>query len=441
MANLTVTVAVATGTQYQVGGSGNVFTFDGSQPASYTFPWVNGATVRLEQSGSTNDGHPLIFSTSNSTVLATMRTGIISSGVTYYLDGSSNQSDYTNTTTFNAATTRYIEIAPSDETDFYFACWVHGISMGGIVDLTQNTWGALSWGNGEWSEQNEAGIAVTGQVITSSVGTADAFNSEGWGRETWSSGDWGTTGTSVQVDVTAQTITSGIGTPVVEDDIEVGWGRKTWGNLAWGDAYSALVTGQQITSALGSVTTKANAKVHPTALTITSGYGLVDIEADATYVHVQAPQITSAVGSAIGFGQPVIVTGVQITSAIGVGQAVGGVDVEVTGQAITSSVGSPRTFTDITVTPTAQTITSAIGIARQISSVEVQGQSITSALGSITGFTDVVVKPTAQTITASVGVPGIRAYSDVDTGTPTSYSNVDTGTATSYTDVNIHQAA
>ena len=55
MANLTVTIAVATGTQYQVGGSGNVFTFDGSQPASYTFPWVKTGTVRLDQSGSTND--------------------------------------------------------------------------------------------------------------------------------------------------------------------------------------------------------------------------------------------------------------------------------------------------------------------------------------------------------------------------------------------------
>ena len=430
MANLTVTVAVATGTQYQVGGSGNVFTFNGSQPASYTFPWVETGTVRLEQSGSSNDGHPLIFSTSNSTVLATMRTGIISSGVTYYLDGSSNQSDYTNTTTFNEATTRYIEIAPTSQTDFYFACWVHGISMGGIVDLTQTTWGALSWSEGEWNQQNEVGIAVTGVEITSSIGTAQAFNSEGWGRETWSSGDWGTTGTSIQVAVTGQSITSGIGTPVVEDDIEVGWGRKTWGNLAWGDAYSALVTGQQITSALGSIIVQANAKVHPTALTITSGYGVVDIEADATYVHVQAPQITSAVGSAVGFGQPVIVTGVQITSAIGAGQAVGGVDVTVTGQAITSSLGSPRTFTDITIKPTAQTITSAVGIARQISSVDVVGQAITSALGSITVFTDVVVKPDGLEATGSTGVLGIRAYSDVDTGT-----------ATSYTDVNIHQAA
>ena len=103
----TFTVAVTTGTQYQTGATGSIYTFDGSQPASFTFPWVEDGVLRLEQSGSSNDGHPLIFSTSNSPLLSTMRAGIISSGVTYYLDGSSNQSDYTNTTTFNAATTRY----------------------------------------------------------------------------------------------------------------------------------------------------------------------------------------------------------------------------------------------------------------------------------------------------------------------------------------------
>ena len=309
--------------------------------------------------------------------------------------------------------------------------------------MAANTWGVspTTWGLGLWGKQSDTLVAVTGNAITSSVGSVSAFNTQGWGRETWSQGDWGTNGSSVVHITDGVQTTSAIGTPVVEDDIEVGWGRKTWGNLAWGDAYSVLITGQQITSALGSVTTKANAKVHPTALTITSGYGVVDIEADATYVHVHEPEITSSIGTVLAYTQPVIVSGVQITSAIGVAAAVGGVDVAVTGQAITSSLGSPRTFTDITIKPTAQTITSALGIARQISSVEVQGQAITSALGSITVFTDVVVKPTAQTITASVGVPGIRAYSDVDTGTPTSYSNVDTGTATSYTDVNIHQAA
>ena len=155
MADLTITVAVTTGTQYITGSTSNIFTFDGSQPTDFTFPWVEDGTVRLEQSGSSNDGHPLIFSTSNSTTLSTMRAGIISSGVTYYLDGSSTESDYTNTTTFNAATTRYIEITPAAATDFYFACWVHGIGMRGIVDITETAWGAMSWGRGSWNDQEK----------------------------------------------------------------------------------------------------------------------------------------------------------------------------------------------------------------------------------------------------------------------------------------------
>ena len=37
MADSTITVTVGTGTQYLVGGSGNVFKFDGAQPSSLLF--------------------------------------------------------------------------------------------------------------------------------------------------------------------------------------------------------------------------------------------------------------------------------------------------------------------------------------------------------------------------------------------------------------------
>ena len=46
MADLTLTVADTTGTQYITGSSGSIYTFDGSQPASFTFDWVSGATLR-----------------------------------------------------------------------------------------------------------------------------------------------------------------------------------------------------------------------------------------------------------------------------------------------------------------------------------------------------------------------------------------------------------
>ena len=37
MAELTITVAVTTGTQYVTGSTGSIYTFNGSQPASFTF--------------------------------------------------------------------------------------------------------------------------------------------------------------------------------------------------------------------------------------------------------------------------------------------------------------------------------------------------------------------------------------------------------------------
>ena len=96
-------VTVASGDLYG-GGTGNVYLLDGSRQQAITL--MKNKTYRFTQSDSSNDGHPLIISTSNSGTTSTFIAGIVSSGVTYHLDGSSNQSSYTNTTSFNAATTR-----------------------------------------------------------------------------------------------------------------------------------------------------------------------------------------------------------------------------------------------------------------------------------------------------------------------------------------------
>ena len=126
-------VTVASGTLYITGGTGNVFYIDGSRDTSSYLAVGSGTTIRFTQSDSSNDGHPLFISTSNSTDLATLRSAVVSSGVSYYLDGASNQSNYTNTTNFNAATTRYVEWLPASAGTYYYACWIHGIGMGGQI--------------------------------------------------------------------------------------------------------------------------------------------------------------------------------------------------------------------------------------------------------------------------------------------------------------------
>ena len=184
MAFKTYTVTVATGSRYG-GGTGNVFYLDGVRTMDVDV--VGGLTYAFNQNDSSNDNHPLIFSTTTSTSQA------ITSGVTFKLDGSTvSYADYTNTLTFNAATTRSVEITVSQTSDFYFICYVHGSGMGGVMDLQVDSWGALNWGDGHLDQDNSS-TSVTGQAMTIAQGdeTATGIVAIGWGREDWGDQVWG----------------------------------------------------------------------------------------------------------------------------------------------------------------------------------------------------------------------------------------------------------
>ena len=281
MANKTYTVTVASGSSYG-GGTGNVYYLDGVRnPAGPgTIEWVSGSTLRFEQSDGTNDNHPLIFSTNTST------SGIISANVAYYLDGSSNQANYTNTATFNSATTRYVEITPSTQTDFYYLCYIHGIGMGGIFDITQNTWGALPWGHNSWQSltstiqptgfplpmtlgdeastpstgwssqswsDNAWGshisiIKPSGQPMTTSQGSVQPFGSSGWGGLAWNVGTWGNVNAGDQI-VTGFALSASLGT--VEQTSSTGWGRNTWGSKIWNGFGDVILSGISMSAAVG----------------------------------------------------------------------------------------------------------------------------------------------------------------------------------------------
>jgi hypothetical protein len=247
MANKIYTVTVATGSSYG-GGTGNVFYLDGVRNATGpgTVSWVADSTLRFDQSDATNDNHPLIFSTNTST------SGIISSGVTYYLDGASNQTNYTNTTTFNAATTRYVEITPSSFTDFYYLCYVHGIGMGGIMDMVVNSWGAHSWNQGAWNQNQDLTIQVSNP------------NNVAWGQNVWGFGEWNN-GEALSMSLNNSGTT-------VESFVNVGWGSDTWGTETWGESGNLhAVTGLALTmtEGLGGSTINGNSDVIPPGNTLT----------------------------------------------------------------------------------------------------------------------------------------------------------------------------
>ena len=120
----TYTVTVA-----QVGGQ-NTFHLNGSISGISVF---RGNTYFFNQDASSNDGHPLVFLNTTSPYDV---------GVTYKIDGSTvTKSQYTNTTTFNAGTTRSVEIevdttAPSSGLNT--SCSVHGGGMGQNISVTDS---------------------------------------------------------------------------------------------------------------------------------------------------------------------------------------------------------------------------------------------------------------------------------------------------------------
>ena len=400
----TFTVTVGTGTQYQVGGSGNVYFFNGSQPTSFTFPWVEDGTVRLEQSGSSNDGHPLIFSTSNSTTLGTMQAGIISSGVTYYLDGASNQSDYTNTTTFNAATTRYIEITPSAETDFYFACWVHGIGMGGIVDVTQPTWGALGYGYSNWG----GSVSLTGFSITATLGDlAYAAADDGWGRDAWGDNNWGEDATDVTL--TGLEMTAGLGAE--------GWGRSTWGNDSWGEESVVNIeigeplTGFAITGSLGTPQINYDFKLTLTESLLTTGsLGSISINDGADHTQgLGGIAMTGSVGTPTVIQEVVGLTGIEMTGVLNAaGVVIGELKVvSLTGIGATAALGSLGSIPDMKRGLTGYSSTMSLGSLAAIDNMQVglSGLEMTGALGSA-GMSPLHYK--------DVDITGYTSYTDIE---------------------------
>ena len=396
MADTIITATVGTGTQYQVGGTGNVYYFNGAQPTDFKFPWVAGAVLRVDQSDATNDNHPFLFTTSASTNTATMRAGIITNNVEYYLDGAASQADYMNTSTFNAATNRWIEItitAPS-VTDFFFACWVHGISMGGIIDLTQTTWGAMNWNQGAWNQQGDEAVSLTGLQMTGSLNAAgvDVEQFPGWGTLEWGENSWG------DVTGTTETLPSFLAT-------------ASLGSLSTDVRTDVVLTGLQMTGALGTPALKFDFELTLTdSLLATATLGQLGVNAgDDVQVGLASLLATGSVG-AIDPADVVGLTGLEITGRVGNLQEgiLTIVDLQGTSLLATGAVGAITPFNS-----TGVTITDSLLATGTL-----------NAAGVITP--DQVIGLTGYEITGSINAADIWAsgYADVDITGNTSYTPV-----------------
>ena len=104
---------------------------------------ARGTSFFINQDDSTNDGHPLVVSTSTPSPTP------YTSGLVYLLDNVvTSQADYINTTNFNGATTRRIRVTlPQGSPTLYYVCNYH-TGMGGNIFATATGTGVTSVATG-----------------------------------------------------------------------------------------------------------------------------------------------------------------------------------------------------------------------------------------------------------------------------------------------------
>ena len=435
--------------------SGNKYVIDGVQQD--TLNLFESGTYKLDQSDSTNGGHPLRFSTTSDGTHgggSQYTTGVTTSGT----PGSSGA--YTQ-----------IEVA-TDAPTLYYYCTVHS-GMGGTANTpAADTWGALGWSTnrwgtnaeittgwgaeawntgGSWGQANDEIIFPTGLSITASLGTPIASAQQGWGRDEWGEEPWGESFDPV-VKVSGVSASLSIGSVSVSAQIAAGWGQDGWGDENWGQSGLTL----EITAPDAMQSNVSANAWNDASWGQGQGWGIFSLEV-ADVMGLTGQAITSAVPSQLDI--PEQVQGLGITSSVGSVTTIQEI-VGLTGQAITSSVGSlaPADVMGLTgvsstagvgsITTGAVEIISPSGVSGTLSVgnidpipmvVGLTGVSATFSVGSITLSAN-TVGLTGQEITSSVAAFGtatgfgIQAYQSVDTGSNSSYSDVATGSNTSYSD-------
>jgi hypothetical protein len=431
-------------------GTGGGFYIDGVQKP--TLDLAKGATYRFDVSDASNSVHPFRFSTNaNNSPSSPYTTGVTTSG-----------------TQGNPGAYVEIDLTSTSTDTLYYYCTNHS-GMGGQLNLTADSWGALSWNVGSWGEQDNVTEILTGFNNSISLNSVDAFPNQGWGSDSWGVENWGESGNVVtltgiglsidsgQTDIaigqqinalgqqlnislnnvtevitvdafpqgielttnlgtldpapdaelTGQQLNIGVGT--VSAYNEQGWGRDAWGTEVWGaqGIWSFVdVTGQQLNTSTGSITTESN----------------VDVQLTTTY--------DPGWGNIIGWGQQ---TWGQATAESAL-EMPAPTDVEVDPD--TALVGQQLNISLEDVTITADANLSLSGFALEIAQgtaildaltpVNVTGQRLNISLNSVVPGASAEVDPTGNALTIASGSINVQSWQIVDTGSNVNWNIIDT---------------
>ncbi len=404
-------------------GSGNKYFIDGVQQD--TINLAEGGTYVFNYPSA----HPFKFSTTS--------------------DGTHNSgSEYTTGVTVNSSTQVQITVAASAP-QLYYYCQYHS-GMGGQANTVDpNTWGVFAWNDGEWGQQNDQTITLTGLSATSSVGEVISGANQGWGRAEWGEEPWGESNNPV-ITLTGNGLTSAIGAVTIQDEINTGWGQDGWGVENWGE--SALTVVVDVESS-GVATTELpdtswgaqgwGSSSDAGDVGVTWGGDFILNVADA--VGLTGLSATSAIGSPTIILSPTVTLSApsNLTSNVGA-ISIDDVVIGLSGLGSTSAVGS-ITPADVVGISSAGVLTTAVGevVVDENLIVSISGVGATLSVGSV--ITEVAYTLTAPTNLTSgvgaiapadvVGLEGLEATISVGNLSPLGYKDIDITGNTSYTDV------
>jgi len=330
-----------------------------------------------------------------------------------------------------------------------------------------NAWGELSWNAGNWGDQNNATVSVTGFENSIALNSVDAYPNQGWGSDFWGVENWGESGNVVTL--------TGIGLTIDSGQKEA-WGQLGWNatTTEWGGPYVPEIaigqqinaSGQQLNISLNNVTEVITVDAFPQGIELTTNLGILDPAPDA---EVTGQQLNIGVGTvsayneqgwgrdawgtevwgAEGFWAFADVTGQQLNTSLGSVTTRSDVDITTTGIGLkmfapanvevdpdTALVGQQLNVSleDVTITADANLSLTGFGleiaqgtaILDALTPVNVTGQRLNISLNSVVSGASAEVDPTGNALTIASGSINVQSWQIVDTGSNVNWNIIDT---------------
>jgi len=279
-------------------------------------------------------------------------------------------------------------------------------SLGEPAAYSEQGWGRATWGNEPWGDSYDPVIAVSGFSITAALGTLPYAQSEsGWGRDEWGYGNWGENTTTVALTSSFE-MTAGFGPD--------GWGQAPWDEqVSWGGDLTltttqlsiAELTGLEMTGSVGTPTLNYDfIFTLSDSLLLTASRGVLSINNGADHTQgLGGIAMTGSLGT-LGHEMTYALTGIEATMSLGTAEVNNTEIINLTGIQATGSLGS-LTVADM-----------AIGLSTLLA---------TGSVGSVT-VTDMQVGLSGIEMTGALGSAGMSPlhYKDVDITGNTSYTYV-----------------